>query len=136
MAKSSYPSLDFRVADILTLREAENFDAVWMAYSFLHIPKASAANLVRSIGRLIKPGGVFFVETSIADATREEVRPIAGLTDGAGRKIEVPYTFWTVAELNDLLQPAFAVEWSKSYTPDDRPPPVWAGIMRRGPKKL
>lgn len=131
IAHRLYPALEFQVMDVLQLGKLDRkFDAVWMAYSLLHIAKDSARDVLRAVRSCLRTGGIFFVETSIMDSTQEGFRPIAGLNDESGREIEVPYTAWSVGDLLALLKPLFAVEWSKVYAPLPGRPKIWSAILR------
>lgn len=131
IAKSNYPKLNFQVMDILDLGVLkQKFDSIWMAYSLLHITKAAAADVIDLVRGHLKPNGVFFVETSIAEQTEEAPRPIKGLNDESGREIEVPYTIWSGEELEHLLSAAFLVEWSKRYDPLKGRTQIWSAVMR------
>ena len=130
-ARLLYPALDFQIMDMLQLGKLDRkFDAVWMAYSLLHVAKESAADVLRSVRSCLHSRGVLFIETPIMDSTWEGVRPIAGLLDESGREIEVPYTAWSVDELTVLCGDIFAVEWSKSEDSLPGRPKGWSAILR------
>lgn len=132
VAQRLYPKLAFRIFDVLELEKiGAKFDAIWMAYSLLHIAKADAPSTVQAVRYCLKPNGLFFVETSISESTSESIRPIAGLKDGNGQEIEVPYTAWSEKDLGAMLDPDFKLEWSKVYSVLPGRPKVWSGIMRR-----
>ena len=131
VAQGRYPALEFQVLDLMDLGKLHaKFDAAWMAYSLLHITRSSAADALRAVRSSMKANGIFFVETPIMDLTNEEVRPIAGLKDEAGREIKVPYTAWAVDDLTALLSSSFVVEWSKVYDPLPGRPRSWSAILR------
>lgn len=131
LARGLYPALEFQVMDALELSGLHRtLDAVWMAYSLLHIAKSSALEIFRAIRSVLDPGGLLFIETSIADHTEEAIRPIAGLKDASGQDINVPYTAWSIADLTAVLQTSFTAEWSKTYCPLAGRPDVWSAILR------
>lgn len=131
LARGLYAALEFQVIDVIELSELHRtFDAVWMAYSLLHITKNSALDLVRAIRCVLEPEGLLFVETSITNQTEEAIRPIAGLKEATGQDINVPYTTWSIADLTAVLQTSFTVEWSKTYCPLPGRPDTWSAILR------
>ena len=131
VARGLYPMLEFQVLDVLHLKKSgRKFDAVWMAYSLLHIARDSATDVIKSVSFSLRDGGIFFVETTVMDSTQEGVRPIAGLKDEAGQEIEVPYTAWSIDDLTTLLGSCFSVEWSKVYVPLPGRPKIWSAVLR------
>lgn len=54
--------LDARVMDFLTLEfEDSSFGAVFALNTLLHVPKADFDNVLRSISRVLKPNGLFYL---------------------------------------------------------------------------
>lgn len=131
-ARALYKGLSFEVLDVLDLPTlGRTFDAVWMAYSLLHIAAADAPKALAVIAGALKPGGPLFIETPTAEKSAETVRPIAGLKDEAGREIEVPYTLWSESDLLKMLAGDFKLEWGQTASPLPGRPNSWSGILRR-----
>lgn len=56
--------LEARVADLLALDFADgSFDAVWAASCLMHVPNADLPDVLASIARLLRPGGLFWSGT-------------------------------------------------------------------------
>jgi SAM-dependent methyltransferase len=61
LARRNVPSATFLRADMSTLDlPAESLDAVTAFYSLTHLPQAELPDLLASIHRWLRPGGVFF----------------------------------------------------------------------------
>ncbi len=46
------------------------FDAAWACSSLLHVPKAELPDVMRRIGKALKPGGVFYASFKYGDSER------------------------------------------------------------------
>jgi SAM-dependent methyltransferase len=60
--RATQPGLDARVMDFSQLDfPAESFDAVYAMNCLLHVPNAELPAVLRSVARVIVPGGLFFL---------------------------------------------------------------------------
>jgi len=86
--KSMVPA---RVARFEDIDENEVYDAVWASFSLLHVPRDAFPDLLESLFKALKPGGLFYIGMKLGDG---EYR------DGIGRF----YTYYTEDELLQHLE--------------------------------
>ena len=94
IAKTRYPEYDFRVGNILNLREVvsdEKFDGFVAITSLMHILPENMQQAVISIRDVVRTGAIGFITTPYGD--REELLDAANLDTDGGIIPEGQYMF-------------------------------------------
>jgi len=59
IAKSKYPKINFKKADMRKMNYKENsFDGIWAGYSLFHINKKGFLSVIRKIKQILKPNSI------------------------------------------------------------------------------
>lgn len=96
LAKELLPSADFRVVDMQDFDfPYRKYDVVYAFASILHIDKASLRNLLKSVARSLKVGGIFYISTKYADRYKKEWKE-----DEHGRRLFYFYSPKAIANLS------------------------------------
>lgn len=69
-AASTYLGQDVAVKLIQDLNAVETFDGIWACASLLHITKSQIPKTFESIGRALKPGGIWYMSFQCGDGER------------------------------------------------------------------
>ncbi len=111
-ARTLVPTATFSVMDMNDLTFAPStFDGVLTAYSFLHIPKMCAPNVLTGFHRIVRPAGVLGL---MVKEGRGEHRLPASLVPGETCYVQL----WTQGELLVALNSAgFDVDLRESAAP-------------------
>ena len=106
IAKKRVPSAEFVVSDMIKMEFAMgSFDGVYVRASLLHIPKRLVAKVLRSIHKILKSNGIFYlaVKEGKGEGEVEDERH--------GRKVKRFFSFFQKQEIIDFLENAgFRIE--------------------------
>jgi ubiquinone/menaquinone biosynthesis C-methylase UbiE len=61
IAKNNFPNIDFRIMDLRKIDFPDNyFDALFVAFSLVHIPKSEIENILKNFYRMLKKEGMIY----------------------------------------------------------------------------
>lgn len=61
LAKSRYPQMQFKTADVIKFKSAKKFDSFWSAATLMHVPKENWDKMLSNIEANMKPGAIGFI---------------------------------------------------------------------------
>lgn len=62
IAKKNFPRIDFRIMDMRELSfEPNSFDGIFVAFSFIHLPKKEVSGVLIKLYELLKGGGSIYI---------------------------------------------------------------------------
>lgn len=68
LARNRAPAVSFQKMDMRKLKFAdESFDGIWSSFSLIHIPKKDVKKVLKECKRVLKPGGIMFISTSLGE---------------------------------------------------------------------
>lgn len=95
LAEELLPAADFRVIDIQDFDYPyQTYDVVFAFASILHIDKTSLRDLMESVARSLKVGGIFYISTEYDDRYKKEWR-----TDEHGKRLFYYYSPLIIARI-------------------------------------
>lgn len=75
IARKLVPSLKFRVMDMTKLKlPKESFDGFWACASLLHIPRKKVLSVLKSLKKVLKPGGAGFISVKYKPRPKESLQ--------------------------------------------------------------
>ena len=104
LARSRYSQIEFRIADAVTFKTREKYDAFWSAATLMHVPRKNWPALLSNIERRVKRGGVGYITLpSIRPnpASKEDRRYFELFNKKEFRKI-IENRGWKVLKSGDL----------------------------------
>lgn len=121
LAKELLPSVDFRVVEMQNFDYPyRTYDVVYAFASILHIDKASLRDLMKSVARSLKVGGIFYISTKHADHYKKEWKE-----DEHGRRL---FYFYSPKLIAHLAEEHFEVATQEVEVKHGKP---WAEIALR-----
>jgi len=75
IAKKNFPRIDFRIMDMRELSfEPNSFDGIFVAFSFIHLPKKGVSGVLIKLYELLKGGGSIYIAVQ-EDESKEVFSP-------------------------------------------------------------
>lgn len=72
-ARKRRSNIDFRVMDLEKLDFSENsFDGIWSKLTILHVDRDTLPGILKNLHKILKPGGVLFIETKAGEGEAYE----------------------------------------------------------------
>lgn len=103
LAKKKYPALEFLEWDILELRKmSRQFDAVWCAFSLLHLPTDLFEEGLIQVKACMHPSAIMYLAMSTASVSTEEITDVI-TTDKTGQPIGIPIVRWNKHDLQNIV---------------------------------
>jgi ubiquinone/menaquinone biosynthesis C-methylase UbiE len=110
-ARKRVPEGKFRVMDMLNLKiRRGSFNGIWCCASLLHIKKSSASKVMKSFRRILKKNGLLFLSLKMGKGEKIVLYP------DCSRRF---FSFYTVKELEILIEPEFTLLEMYADTDDD-----------------
>lgn len=108
--------LDACVMDFYNLGFSDNsFDGAWMSFSFLHVPKKNASEVLSEVSRVLVDNGIFYL--SLFEGEEEGPRQ----QDLKKFGVERYFSYYQQDELEELLSSNFSVITSSRLDISPRP---------------
>ncbi len=111
VAKKRVPNVDFVVGDMTNLTfKSATFDGVYARASLLHVPKRLIPKVLKSVNKILKDNGIFYL------AVKEGENEGEVEDERHGIKVKRYFSFFTESEIKKSLKNAsFRVESVTSY---------------------